>query len=148
MKRALLFLSTVLSGLALAESPKESDYYPITTLPIPEGVVLEVSGIEILPNQKIAVASRRGDIYTLTGAYDSDPSKVQYQLFAEGVHESLGLAYKDGWLYATQRPEVSRLRDSDGGGGAQMCADRQPVKVLFVDAGKPGDLVQRRIARL
>ena len=30
MKRSLLVLFTALSGLALAESPKESDYYPIT----------------------------------------------------------------------------------------------------------------------
>ncbi|MDA7644281.1 hypothetical protein N8564_03665 [Verrucomicrobiales bacterium] len=120
MKRSLLVLFTALSGLALAESPKESDYYPITPLPVPDGVVLEVSGIEVLPDQKIAVASRRGDIYTLTGAYDTDPGKVQYQLFAEGIHESLGLSYKDGWLYATQRPEVSRLRDTDGDGRADV----------------------------
>ena len=120
MKRSLLVLFTALSGLALAESPKESDYYRITPLPVPDGVVLEVSGIEVLPDQKIAVASRRGDIYTLTGAYDTDPGKVQYQLFAEGIHESLGLSYKDGWLYATQRPEVSRLRDTDGDGRADV----------------------------
>ena len=44
MKRSLLVLFTALSGLAMAESPKESDYYPITPLPVPDGVVLEVSG--------------------------------------------------------------------------------------------------------
>jgi len=30
----------------------------------------------------------------------------------------LGLAYKDGWLYATQRPELTRIKDSKGTGRA------------------------------
>ena len=30
----------------------------------------------------------------------------------------LGLAQKDGWLYVTQRPDVSRIKDTDGDGKA------------------------------
>ena len=39
--------------------PTENDYYPLLQLPIPEGVVLEASAIEMLPGKKLAVASRR-----------------------------------------------------------------------------------------
>ncbi|MEZ5326069.1 MAG: hypothetical protein R3F19_13545 [Verrucomicrobiales bacterium] len=105
---------------AQTSPPQESDYYPITPIPIPEGVVLEPSGIEIMPNQMLAVASRRGDIYTIDGAFAPDPSNAKWTLFAQGLHESLGLAWVDGWLYATQRPEVSRLKDSDGDGAADI----------------------------
>ena len=41
-------------GLAQDVVPTEDDYYPITTLPIPEGVVLEVGGIAQLPEGKLA----------------------------------------------------------------------------------------------
>ena len=39
------------------KNPVESDYYPITTIPLPEGEVIEVSGIDILPGNKVAIAS-------------------------------------------------------------------------------------------
>ena len=121
MKRILTFLfsSVCLSSLH-SEVPTEADYYPITDIPIPEDMVLEVSGLELLPDKRIAVASRRGDIYTLTGAYDRDTSKVVYTPYAIGLHESLGLSYQDGWLYATQRPEVTRMKDRDGDGRADI----------------------------
>ena len=32
----------------------------------------------------------------------------------------LGLAYRDGWLYVTQRGEVTRIKDSDGDGQADV----------------------------
>ena len=40
--------------------------------------------------------------------------------FAHGLHEPLGLAWKEGWLYVVQRPDVSRLRDADGDGRADI----------------------------
>ena len=97
------------------ETPKESDYYDIVNIPGPEGEVVEASGIEIHPDgDKIFVASRRGDIWLIEGAFADDPSNATWHLFARGLHESLGLAWKDGWLYLTQRPEVTRIKDLDG----------------------------------
>src|SRR5438094_116396 len=40
--------------------------------------------------------------------------------FAHGLHEVLGLAYKDGWLYVTQRCDVSRIKDTDADGKADL----------------------------
>lgn len=99
--------------------PVESDYYPITTIPLPEGEVIEVSGIDILPGNKVAIASRRGDIFVGEDVFGEEPNP-KWTLFARGLHEVLGIAWKDGWLYATQRPEVSRIKDSDGDGRADV----------------------------
>ena len=107
MKYFLLTLSTVLiSGSVFAQT--EADYYPITTIPLPEGEVIEVSGIDVLPGNKVAIASRRGDIFVGEGVFGEDPDP-KWTLFARGLHEVIGIAWKDGWLYLTQRPEVSRI---------------------------------------
>ncbi len=39
-----------------------------------------------------------------------------FSRFAHGLHEPLGLAERDGWLYLTQRSDVSRIRDTDKDG--------------------------------
>ena len=56
---------TILQAQEEKPLPTENDYYPLLQLPIPEGVVLEASAIEMMPNNKLAVASRRGDIYVV-----------------------------------------------------------------------------------
>src|SRR5680860_1486561 len=52
---------------------KESDFYEIKTVPIPEGIVLGVGGMALLPNDKLAVSTRRGEVWTI-----SDPYTVSY----------------------------------------------------------------------
>ena len=44
----------------------------------------------------------------------------QFSRFAHGLHETLTLAERDGWLYTTQRSDVSRMRDTDGDGEADL----------------------------
>jgi hypothetical protein len=105
------------TALVRAADPQESDYYKITTFDTPPGTALEVGSIELLPDGKLALGTRRGEIWTVSNA-ESDPANVKYQLFASGQHEVLGLAYKDGSLYATNRYEVARLTDTDGDGRA------------------------------
>lgn len=106
--------------MATSVSADESEYYALTPLPIPEGVVLEGGGIEMLPDGRLAASSRRGEIYLVSNPDADDLEKVSFQRYASGLHEVLGLAYRDGWLYATQRGELSRLRDSDGDGRADQ----------------------------
>lgn len=106
-----------------ADAPKEADYYPIITFPTPEGVVLEAGALTMLPDGRLAVSTRRGEIYFVEN-FLSDaphaPEKIKYQRFASGLHEILGLAYKDGWLYVTQRCELSRLKDTNGDDRADL----------------------------
>ena len=113
----------ILTGLLLATAfvraadPQESDYYKITTFDTPPGTALEVSSIELLPDGKLALGTRRGEIWTVSNA-DSEAANVKYQLFASGQHEVMGLAWKDKSLTITNRYEVARLTDTDGDGRA------------------------------
>lgn len=124
LKVAALLASTLLAPLAAADdkgAPREEDHSTIAPLPIPEGVVLEVGALEWLPGDRLAVSSRRGDIYVVDNPLAADLARdAKFTRFASGLHEVLGLAYRDGWLYVTQRGEVSRLKDSDGDGRADL----------------------------
>ena len=103
------------------DAPKEEDYYKLTSYDLPGGEVLEAGAIEILPNNKIAVGTRRGEIWIIENAYDKNPEESKFTRFAHGMHEILGLSYKsDGWLYVTQRPDVSRIKDTNGDGKADV----------------------------
>src|SRR5690606_31425531 len=64
--------------------------------------------------------TRRGDIYLLENPITDDPENAEFSLYASGLHEVLGLAWKDGWLYATQRGEVTRMKDEDNDGRADL----------------------------
>ncbi|MEC7638586.1 MAG: hypothetical protein VX848_06300, partial [Verrucomicrobiota bacterium] len=82
------FLFVFLIFCCQGQNPEaESDHYPITEIPIPSDIVLEVGGIEILPDEKIAVSSRRGDIYIVEGAYTDDPEDDEWTPWAIGLHE-------------------------------------------------------------
>lgn len=98
----------------------ENEYYPITRIPIPKDVVLEAGAIELLPSGDLAVSSRRGDIYLFHDPFAKDPDDIDADLWASGLHEVLGLTYRDGWLYATQRCELTRIKDSDDDGLADI----------------------------
>lgn len=98
----------------------EAEYYPIEAIPGPKDAVLEVSSIELLPGGKVAVGTRRGEIWVAEGALGKDYEQTKWTLFASGLHEILGLAWKDGWLYVTHRPELSRLKDTNGDGRADL----------------------------
>jgi glucose/arabinose dehydrogenase len=118
---ALLSVIASLHGVAvIADEPTENDYYQITTFELPEGEVIEACGFQRMPDGKLAVCSRRGDIFMVTDPLAKKVSADQVKVYARGLHEPLSLAEKDGWLYATQRPEVTRMRDSDGDGLADQ----------------------------
>ncbi|MFT4559134.1 MAG: hypothetical protein ACI92S_004524 [Planctomycetaceae bacterium] len=101
------------------DAPVENDYYRMDSFKLPEGLVLEIGGIEWF-NEKLAISTRRGDIYTVENALAEKIGDAKLKPFAIGLHEVLGLTQKDGWLYATQRGEVSRLKDEDGDGTADI----------------------------
>ena len=97
-----------------ADQPKESDYYTITTFETPEGEVIEACGFEWMEDGRLAVCSRRGDIFMIENPLAEKVTADQFSVFARGLHEPLSLAEQDGWLIATQRPEITRLKDTDG----------------------------------
>jgi cytochrome c551/c552 len=105
-------------GQALAqESPKEEDFYRIVKLSAPEGTLLEVGGLAVLPNGDLGVTTRRGDVFIVENPTSARP---HFRKFASGLHEVLGLAYKDGSLYLAQRGELTRLTDTNMDGKADV----------------------------
>ena len=97
----------------------EDTYYKLHTFTLPEGEVLEGGGLEMLPDGKIALGTRRGEIWMIENGLTDNPKDAKFTRFAHGMHEILGLAWKkDGWLYVTQRPDISRIKDSKGKGRA------------------------------
>jgi hypothetical protein len=108
----LVAYAVLASAAESAES--ESDFYRLTTLAIPDGVVLEVGSLELLPDGRLAVSTRRGEIWLVSHPFADDSAERKWTRFAHGLHEVLGIAYRDGWLYITQRGDVSRLKDTNG----------------------------------
>jgi glucose/arabinose dehydrogenase len=101
--------------------PSEDDYYRILPYKIPDGVVLEPGAIEFMPDGRMAVSSRRGEIWMVHNPLAAHPDRdSRFVRYAHGLHEVLGLAYKDGWLFATQRGEITRIKDTDADGTADL----------------------------
>jgi len=118
---SLLFAGFASDAHAQAKKPdSEDDYYKILRYEPPAGEVLEAGAIEIMPDGKIAVGTRRGEIWMIDNGYTDDPKLAKFTRFAHGMHEILGLAQKDGWLYVTHRPDVSRIKDTTGKGKANL----------------------------
>ena len=111
-----MVITTTLCALALTIAFGEEEYYELATIPTPDGLVLEVSGIEVLEDGTALVATRRGNVYRVTGAWDDDVSDAQFHLYAQGLQEPLGLLSHEGWVYVMQRGELSRMRDTRGDG--------------------------------
>ncbi|MBO9573404.1 MAG: hypothetical protein J7497_14535, partial [Chitinophagaceae bacterium] len=101
------------------EAPKEQEYFRISGIPTPEGLILEVGGLTTLPNGDVAMATRRGDVYIIENPTGDQP---YFRRFAVGLHEPLGLAYKDGSLYCAQRGELTKLTDKNLDGVADEYA--------------------------
>lgn len=137
MKRFLLSSLLVVSGTApvLAQNPSaaerfagtpaaliasEQGYWERVSLPVPDDIKLEVSGILAQPNKRLLVTTRMGQMWWVDGAYDDNPHP-KYTLFASGLHEPLGvIAAPSGGYYIAQREEVTHVADTDGDGRADL----------------------------
>ncbi|QDV48149.1 hypothetical protein Enr17x_01580 [Gimesia fumaroli] len=128
---AMLVATLIQTNQSFAQS--EEDYYRLVSIitpkaqtesrsknwkPAPGDLVLEVSGLAVLDDRRVAVAIRKGEIWILDGVYDEPPKNVTYKRFASALHEPLGLIWKDGAFYTVQRSELTRIRDTDGDGTA------------------------------
>jgi len=108
------------SSWILGAQPQSEVFYKTETLPIPDGVVLEAGGLQWMGDDTLAVSTRLGDIYMVQGALETDLANIQFQPFASGLHEVLGLARQGDWLYCIQRCELTRMKDEDGDGRADL----------------------------
>lgn len=104
-------------GDAWGTAEREAAYYRIVNVPLPEGVYLEAGSFVSLPDGRLAVGTRRGEILLVSGMMDEHPRPTVHR-FASGLDEVLGLAHRDGAFYATHATEVTRITDANGDGRA------------------------------
>ncbi len=97
---------------------REDEVYRLRDVPIPQDILLEVGGMTFLPNDALAVSTRRGEVWIINNPYMKNGNLPVYKLFAQGMHEVLGMNYIRGDIYVVQRSEMTRLRDLDGDGEA------------------------------
>lgn len=105
----------VLQPANAQESPMEEDYFKILRVKAPEGTLLEVGGLTVMPNGNLGVATRRGEVYVVENPTGPRP---YFRKFASGLHEILGLVYRDGAFYCSQRGELTKLEDLNQDGVA------------------------------
>ena len=106
-KRTLLFILTIACSQlgVFADSS-----YSVQSLPTPAGIVCEVTGLDYSDDGTLYICTRRGDVWAQKNG--------DWQRFAHGLHEPMGLLAGPGFAVVSQRPEVTRLVDEDGDGTA------------------------------
>ena len=118
----LLAALTSVGHAQRAENPtaaRESEYYRHVHAACPRGrACWRWAGSRRCPTA--GSPSRRGAATCGSSRIrgSANGGQPHYTRFAQGLHEALGLAYRDGALYTTQRSELTRLRDTDGDGKA------------------------------
>lgn len=117
--RFLIALTFLLSGICAdaQEIPKEADFFEINPVLSPQEALLEIGGLTMTPEGNLALSTRRGDIYIVENPTSSRP---YYRKFASGLHEVLGIAYRDGSFYCAQRGELTKITDTDKDGKADV----------------------------
>jgi len=90
------------------------DGYVLESIPTPEEERIEVGGLDFLPDGRLVVSTRRGRVWIVENALADDPAVARFHLFAQGLHEGLGLEVVGDDIYVVQRGELSRLIDTDG----------------------------------
>lgn len=116
-KLAILALSFSFTTVFAQETPKEEDFFKINKVRVPEGPILEVGGLITLPNGDLALSTRRGEVFVVENPTTAKP---YWRRFAYGLHEILGIAYKNGAIYVAQRGELTKLVDKDQDGKADV----------------------------
>ncbi len=118
VKTCLVLTAALGLSASLLQAGETAAAYRVVTLEHPKELALEASGLASLPDGKLAVAIRRGEIWIAENPTAENGTGIRWKRFASGLHEPLGLAFRDGALFTTQRSEVTRLRDTDGDGVA------------------------------
>ncbi|NIJ45942.1 azurin/glucose/arabinose dehydrogenase [Wenyingzhuangia heitensis] len=96
-----------------ALAAQEAEYYKIVDVPIPKDITLEVGGLALTDDNKLGVSTRRGEVWVIDKPNSEQPT---YSLFASGMHEVLGLAYRNNSFFASQRGELTELIDDNKDG--------------------------------
>ncbi|HEX8312893.1 MAG TPA: hypothetical protein VF614_16335 [Chthoniobacteraceae bacterium] len=118
MKASPLFLCAIalpsLLFAAAAAPDKIPAGYTVETVEIPKTITLSVGGLAFTPKGELMICTREGEVWRY--------SQGQWHLFAEGLHEPLGIHVdqKTSDVWVVQRPEMTRLVDENADGRADL----------------------------
>ena len=101
------------------DTPSGDEFYTIEHFPIPAGLKLTVAGMDFLPDGSLAIATYQGEVFIVEGA-TGDARAAKWRRFARGLNEPGGLRVVGGAIYVMQKCELTRLRDADGDGEADL----------------------------
>jgi glucose/arabinose dehydrogenase len=109
-----LFTFLLAAQVVCAAAPAApSEYYAVETIATPPDLSPEVGGLAFMPDGKLVACFHRGEVYTY------NPETKEWKLFAHGLHDPLGVvAGTNDEVIVMQRPELTRLRDTDADGVA------------------------------
>ncbi len=97
------------------DQPASDVSYRVEAIPMPEGLSSETGAIAFFPDGRLAACFHRGEVMFY------DPETKVWSLFAEGFHDPLGiLVISPSELLVMQRPELTRVKDTDGDGQADL----------------------------
>jgi len=107
MKPFIVFFFWALAAASFAQTSG----YIAESLKTPQGVRFHVTGLDLDAKDRPVVCTRLGDVWRLDG--------TNWTQVATGLHEPCGLLCQpDGSILVSQKPEVTRLVDTDGDGKA------------------------------
>jgi len=82
----------------------------------PYNALFFVTGVDFLPDGRVAICTAHGDVWTAKEAGD----KVEWKRFATGLYQPLGLKVVDGKVVVTERGQLTRLHDNNSDGEADF----------------------------
>ena len=103
---------------APTRAEREARAYRVTSCELPEGVSLEVGGLEVVPGPagpRILAVTRRGEMWGIDGFAGEEVAEAPtFTRVADGLHEPLGLLRDEDALLIACRGKLVRLQDLDG----------------------------------
>ncbi len=94
--------------------------YTLTNLR-PSGFQPQVTGMDWLPDGRLAIATwggsnnTLGEVYLMSGVTGStSPAQVQAKKIASNLKEPMGIKYVDGKLYVSEKQRLVELNDTNG----------------------------------
>jgi hypothetical protein len=94
--------------------------FVVDTLPLPYenpwGSLFFVTGVDFLPDGRIAICTAHGDVWTCKQA----GTTLTWKRFATGLYQPLGLKVVDGKIIVLERGQLTRLHDLNDDGEADF----------------------------
>lgn len=103
------------SGQAPDSEDRSAYPYRVEQIQTPEGQVPETGGVSFLPDGRVVSVFHHGEVLIY------DPATREWSVFATGLHDPLGVVVvNEREMLVGQRPEITRLVDSNGDGKADV----------------------------